>query len=142
MSDGADRKRRSRFRPAPPAHALPGRARAGPSGMDMRHPSTPGDQETVRGPSSRGQITSTGPGPPVRQGRLGARSVGRPGCGNRPALYPSSAPRAGVPEPVDSALPGPSRRRYVRTSSSFPAFGSALPRSCLTTLVSGPSYGF
>jgi hypothetical protein len=70
---------------------------------------------------------------------LGPRSGPRgPDVEIGPAPSCCPGPRAGFPEPVDSALPGPSARRYVRTSSSFPAFASALPRSTAGTPASGP----
>jgi hypothetical protein len=109
-------------------------SRAGCVGdMDMRHPSTPGDRETVRAAAPAGQIPRD---PQCSQATSAPRQPTRE---VDQAPYPRGGGRADVPEPVDSALPVPAERRYVRASSSFPAFASALPRSCVGAVGSQPS---
>jgi hypothetical protein len=89
--------------------------------------------------NDRGPVVSTGtarPRAPDHPGR-GARATWT--CGTRRhrvteeryarPLRQVKSRGPGASEPVDSALPGRFERRYVRTSSSFPAFGSALPLS-------------
>jgi hypothetical protein len=83
----------------PPTRVPRGRWSLRDTGMDMRHPSTPGDRETVRAGPWVGQI-------PYERARMGARRSG--------------------PQPVDRVLLLAFRRGYVQTSSRLPAIVEAL----------------
>jgi hypothetical protein len=98
-----------------------GRAGTKPRGFDRHRPPTHGPRTAAAWTcgTRRHRVTEKRYAGPIREVKSIGSSLGPPRP--RPAA-----------QPVDSALPTASSRGYVRASSSFPTFASALPRSVVT----------